>query len=57
MSSNQGVIYPELAKNLFIYMFVRDILLIRAIIDLVNNSIDGATRLQNCNNYENKSFG
>jgi len=52
MSSNQGVIYPELAKDLLIYMFVRDIPLIRAIIDLVDNSIDGATRLQNHNNYE-----
>ncbi len=33
-------------------MLVRDIPLIRAIVDLVDNSVDGATRLQSNENYE-----
>ena len=38
-------------KELFIEMLVRDIPLIRAIIDLVDNSVDGATRSQTNDNY------
>ncbi|MCF2147126.1 ATP-binding protein [Desmonostoc muscorum LEGE 12446] len=52
MSGNQRVIHAEPTKDLFIYMLVRDIPLIRAIIDLVDNSVDGATHLQSNENYE-----
>ncbi|AFY46232.1 histidine kinase [Nostoc sp. PCC 7524] len=52
MSGNQRVINAEPTKELFIYMLVRDIPLIRAIIDLVDNSVDGATQLQSNENYE-----
>jgi HSP90 family molecular chaperone len=53
MSGNQRVINAEPTKDLFIYMLVRDIPLIRAIIDLVDNSVDGATHLLQSNeNYE-----
>ncbi|MGM3307859.1 ATP-binding protein [Anabaena sp. WFMT] len=52
MSDNQRVIHAEPTKDLFIYMLVRDIPLIRAIIDLVDNSVDGATHLQSNENYE-----
>ena len=38
-------------KELFIYMLTRDIPLIRAILDLVDNSVDGATRMQPCGDY------
>lgn len=38
-------------KELFIYMLVRDIPLIRAIIDLVDNSVDGAIRGGNNNDF------
>ncbi|NVM20274.1 MAG: ATP-binding protein [Desulfobacterales bacterium] len=38
-------------KELFIYMMTRDIPLIRAILDLVDNSVDGATRLQPGGDY------
>ncbi len=38
-------------KELFIYMMTRDIPLIRAILDLVDNSVDGATRMQPCGDY------
>ena len=41
------LINAQPTKDLFINMLVRDIPLIRAIIDLVDNSVDGATRLQN----------
>ncbi|NET58590.1 MAG: ATP-binding protein [Symploca sp. SIO2E6] len=46
------IIHAEPTKELFIYMLVRDIPLIRAIVDLVDNSVDGATRLQSNDNYE-----
>ena len=52
MSDNRRVIHAEPTKELFIYMLVRDIPLIRAIVDLVDNSVDGATRLQSNQNYE-----
>ncbi|CBN54540.1 MULTISPECIES: ATP-binding protein [Kamptonema] len=52
MNGNQRVIQAEPTKDLFIYMLVRDIPLIRAIIDLVDNSVDGATHLQSNENYE-----
>src|SRR4028119_2104506 len=52
MNSNQRVIHAEPTKDLFIYMLVRDIPLIRAIIDLVDNSVDGATHLQSNENYK-----
>lgn len=51
MNSNQRVIHAEPTKDLFIYMLVRDIPLISAIIDLVDNSVDGATHLQSNENY------
>ena len=38
-------------KDFFIYMLVKDIPLIRAIIDLVDNGVDGARRLRSDNNY------
>ncbi|MBG1257677.1 ATP-binding protein [Nostoc commune] len=52
MSDNTRLIHAEPTKDLFIYMLVRDIPLIRAIIDLVDNSVDGATHLQSNENYE-----
>ncbi|MEH2226452.1 O-methyltransferase [Nostoc sp.] len=52
MSDNPRLIHAEPTKDLFIYMLVRDIPLIRAIIDLVDNSVDGATHLQSNENYE-----
>jgi hypothetical protein len=51
MNGNQRVINAQPTKDLFIYMLVRDIPLIRAIIDLVDNSVDGATHLQSNENY------
>ncbi|NEP14877.1 MAG: ATP-binding protein [Symploca sp. SIO2C1] len=52
MNDNRRVINAKPTKELFIYMLVRDIPLIRAIVDLVDNSVDGATRLQSNENYE-----
>ncbi|MFB2835383.1 ATP-binding protein [Floridanema evergladense] len=52
MSDHKRVIHAEPTKDLFIYMLVRDIPLIRAIIDLVDNSVDGATHFQSNENYE-----
>jgi|GEM_PF-3434021 len=52
MNGNQRLIHAEPTKDLFIYMLVRDIPLIRAIIDLVDNSVDGATQQSN-ENYQN----
>ncbi|MEH1976528.1 MAG: ATP-binding protein [Nostoc sp.] len=52
MSDNPRLIHAEPTKDLFIYMLVRDIPLLRAIIDLVDNSVDGATHLQSNENYE-----
>jgi len=52
MNGNQRLINAKPTKDLFIYMLVRDIPLIRAIIDLVDNSVDGATQQSN-ENYQN----
>jgi hypothetical protein len=46
MVSTSRRINAQPTKDLFINMLVRDIPLIRAIIDLVDNSVDGATQLQ-----------
>jgi len=43
-------------KELFIYMLVRDISLNRAIIDLVDNSVDGALRLRPHGDYTGLSI-
>lgn len=40
-------------KEFFIFMLTRDIPLIRAILDLVDNSVDGATRIKMEDNYSN----
>lgn len=40
-------------KDLFISMLVKDIGLIRAIVDLVDNSVDGAKRAQDDEDYSN----
>jgi len=39
-------------KDFFISMLVKDIPLIRAVIDLVDNSIDGARRIRDDKNYD-----
>ena len=39
-------------KDFFIQMLTKDIKLERAIIDLIDNSIDGAKNLRGDNNYE-----
>ena len=52
MSTAPRVIHAEPTKELFIYMLVRDIPLTRAIVDLIDNSVDGATRLQSNGSYE-----
>lgn len=51
MSDNRRIIDAEPTKELFIDMLVRDIPLIRAIVDLVDNSVDGATKLRNNDSY------
>src|SRR5687767_4879155 len=38
-------------KEFFIYMLVRDVPLIRSIIDLIDNSVDGATRTKGAAGY------
>lgn len=43
---NQNIINAKPTKDLFISMLIKDIGLIRAIIDLVDNSLDGAKRLR-----------
>lgn len=49
MSDN--VIHANPTKDFFIHMLTKDIPLIRAIIDLVDNSVDGALRLDRTNDY------
>jgi Histidine kinase-, DNA gyrase B-, and HSP90-like ATPase len=51
MSNTPRIIHAEPTKELFIYMLVRDIPLIRAIADLADNSVDGATRVQSNDDY------
>jgi hypothetical protein len=48
---NNNRIEASPTKELFIYMLTRDIPLIRAILDLVDNSVDGATSLKSGNDY------
>jgi len=43
-SDDKYIIDAAPTKELFIYMLVRDIPLIRAIIDLIDNSVDGAIK-------------
>ena len=45
-------IQADPTKEFFIGMLTKDIPLTRAIIDLVDNSVDGALRLHPDNNYE-----
>jgi Histidine kinase-, DNA gyrase B-, and HSP90-like ATPase len=52
MSNTPRIIHAEPTKELFIYMLVRDIPLIRAIADLIDNAVDSATQLQSNENYE-----
>jgi len=53
MPENNGsyTIEASPTKELFIYMLTRDIPLIRAILDLVDNSVDGATRMTHGDDY------
>jgi len=50
--SNPLRINASPTKEFFIHMLTRDVLLTRAIIDLVDNSIDGAHRLRGTNSFE-----
>ena len=50
-SNGTYIIQASPTKELFIYMLTRDIPLIRAILDLVDNSVDGATRLKDGSDY------
>ena len=49
---NNGVIKAYPTKRFFLDMLTRDISIERAIIDLIDNSIDGAKRLRPNGNYE-----
>jgi hypothetical protein len=49
--TNTNVINANPTKDFFIRMLTKDIPLIRAIVDLVDNSVDGALRLRPNNNY------
>lgn len=53
MAVDNDVIEASPTKELFVYMLVRDIPLIRAIIDLVDNSVDGAIRGSENEDYSN----
>ncbi|NOT57121.1 MAG: ATP-binding protein [Deltaproteobacteria bacterium] len=50
--SQQTLINASPTKEFFIHMLTRDILISRAIIDLVDNSVDGARRLRPTGNYD-----
>jgi hypothetical protein len=50
--ANPNVIDAEPTKDFFIEMLVKDIPLTRAIIDLVDNSVDGALRLHNDGKFD-----
>ena len=50
-TSNRINAHPT--KELFIYMLTRDIPLIRAILDLIDNAVDGVTRIQESDDYSN----
>jgi hypothetical protein len=49
---NNGIIKADPTKRFFLYMLTRDISIERAIIDLIDNSIDGAKRLRPNGNYQ-----
>jgi hypothetical protein len=49
--NENNIIQASPTKELFIYMLTRDIPLIRAILDLVDNCVDGATRMKPGENY------
>lgn len=51
MTENPNVINANPSKALFIDMLTKDIPLIRAILDLVDNSVDGARRMRPNGNY------
>jgi hypothetical protein len=53
MTRDPNIIDAYPTKELFVYMLVRDIPLNRAILDLLDNSVDGAHRLQQNNDYSN----
>jgi hypothetical protein len=50
-TNGTDIIQASPTKELFIYMLTRDIPLIRAILDLVDNSVDGATRMKPGEDY------
>src|SRR5437870_1007731 len=52
MSQNGNVIDAAPTKDFFISMLVKDIQLVRAIADLVDNSADGARRLKGDGPYD-----
>lgn len=49
--SKDNIIYANPTKDFFIRMLTKDIPLIRAIVDLVDNSVDGALRLRPQTDY------
>ena len=53
MTKDPNLIDAYPTKELFVYMLVRDLNLGRAILDLLDNSVDGAHRLQQDNDYSN----
>ncbi|MGH9433064.1 MAG: hypothetical protein ACRD3T_16150, partial [Terriglobia bacterium] len=50
--NQQALINASPTKEFFISMLTRDIPLTRAIIDLVDNSVDGARRLRPTGDYD-----
>ena len=48
---NDTIIKASPTKEFFIHMLTRDVLITRAILDLVDNSVDGAKRLRPDGNY------
>src|SRR5262245_41894378 len=51
MAADPNLIEAEPTKDLFIYILTKDIPLTRAILDLVDNCVDGARRLRNGGDY------
>jgi hypothetical protein len=51
-NSDSGRINASPTKEFFIYMLTRDIPLSRAVLDLVDNSVDGAKHLRSATNYQ-----
>ena len=52
IQNNPNIINASPTKEFFIHMLTRDIPLTRAILDLVDNSVDGARRLRPEGNYD-----